>query len=642
MRGVRQGVSLGFRLACLPTIDGITLHAFGLLCWERTLAHDDYKPALQAIVVNECPRGGGRKTWIETEDGKRDCRALYDAEAARIDYPVFRTRLRSLEQRGISITQSIVRAAALLDKAAWRVTRGGGRSRSFCYQGDLHPEIRGKHPSIASFLRKIGRYDDRDMLRSRLRGHWDVDDALREPVQLAGQPGYIYLLTNELTGLSYVGLSVNAPAIRWGQHRRESAEGSGTPLHAAMREYGDEAFRVETIELVEEGEDLGARERHWIAELRTLVPGGYNVREGGQMGRAEGISVLWEGRNFSSIAAMCREVSRETGLAVHVIESRYREGCPLPEKARTHSGHPEAGSPLFRQWQGMKKRAAKTGAGVAEVWLNYDAWKSDIAKLAGNGRLTRVDETRPWEPGNCVRLERREIVRRTHGQAFTALGQTWATKQDALDAYGIPRNTFDLRLRAGFSVNEALTQPLGPTSKAPVTVDGECFESRNQACMALSVRYGMTPDQVKDYLVRKVPTAEWPKHGQHVRSGPGVPLAYEVDGVRYASEMAMCRAFGIPSGTFQKRRRNGMTVEAALKMPVRDAVLVIFGFEWPSAKAACAAFGLPHSTYRARVGKHGMTPEAALMTATSRGYAGIDRPTARTLCGKHGCVEVDG
>ncbi|WP_158514353.1 GIY-YIG nuclease family protein [Nioella sediminis] len=468
-----------------------------------------------------------------------------------------------------------------------------------------------------------------------------MDDALREPVQQVGQPGYIYLLTNDVTDLSYVGLSVNAPTIRWGQHRRDAAEGSKTPLHAAIREHGVEAFRLETIEVLEDGEDLGVRERHWIAELGTLVPDGYNVREGGQVGRTEGTPALWEGRSFPSIAAMCRELSRETGLAVHVIESRYREGLPLPEEARVHSDHPEAGSQLFRQWLGMKKRAAETAVGVAEAWLEYDAWKLDVAKLVGNGRLTRIDESRPWEPGNCVRLDHREIVRRTHGQAFSALGQTWATKQDALDAYGIARNTFDLRLRAGLSVDEALTRPLGPTSKAPITVDGECFESRNQACLALSARYGMTPDQVKDYLVREIPTAEWPKHGQHVRTGSGVPVAYEVDGVRYASEKAMCRAFGIPNGTFQKRRKNGMTVDAALKTPVLDARLVIFGYEWPSAKAACAAFGLPYSTYRARVGKHGMTPEEALKTATRRGYAGTDWTKARMLCVAHGCPEID-
>lgn len=586
-------------------------------------------------------RGGGRKTWIKTEDGERDCRALYVAEIAEIGYAVFRTRLKSLERRGIPITQAIVREAARVDKAAWRAAQGGGRSRPFSYHGDLHPDARGDYPSIASFLRRIGRYDDRNLLTNRLRHRWDVDDALREPAQQVGQQGYVYLLTNEVTDLSYVGLSVNAPKIRWGQHRRDAAEGSGTPLHTAIREHGAEPFRVETIEIVGDEEDLGARERHWIAELGTLVPEGYNVREGGQMGRTEGVSVLWEGQSFPSITAMCREISRETGLAVHVIESRYREGRPLPEEARTHSDHAEAGSRLFRQWLGMKKRAAQTGAGVSETWLDYDAWKLDVTKLAGNGRLTRIDETRPWEPGNCVRLDHREIVRRTHGQTFKALGRTWATKQDALDAYGIARNTFDLRLRAGLSVDEALTQPLGSTSKAPVIVDGECFESRNQACLALSARYGMTPDQVKDYLVREVPTAEWPKDGQHVRSGPGVPLAYEVDGVRYASEKAMCRAFGIPNGTFQKRRRNGMTVEAALKTPVRDAHLVIFGYEWPSAKAACAAFGLPYTTYRTRVGKHGMTPEAALMKATKRGYSGIDWSRAQTLCTRHGCPEVD-
>ena len=586
-------------------------------------------------------RSGNRRTWLKTARGIVDCRTLFDSIPSDVEYPNFRARLKSIEARDISLTDVVITAAAHMGKSQWMEAYGGGRRRPLNYQGELYPEALGEYTSLRSFLRRIGRYSDRQLINSRYRRQWDLDDALREPPQEADQPGYIYLITDMVTKLSYVGLSVNAPHIRWGQHRRSSIEGSNAYLHRAIRETGAEKFRVEILEEVDPDGDLAAREVHWILELDTLWPDGYNNREGGQLGGYDGIPVTWEGRDFPSIAAMCREVGKETGLPVHVVESRYRSGEPLPDQARSHSDHPEAGSPLFRQWLGIKKRAAMTYADIVDEWLDYDTWKEDTASLAGEGRLTRIDETRAWGPENCVRLDHREIVRRTHGKAFRAFDRTWATKQDALDEYGIPRNVFDLRTKSGMSVEEALTCPIGPTSKVVITVDDEEFESRNKACETLSQRYGMTPDQVKDYLLRGVPTDEWPKHGVHVRSGSGVPVSYEVDGKVYTSEAELCRAFDIPSGTFQKRRRNGMTVKNALLTPVKDTSISIFGYRWPSAKAACAAFGLPHSTYRTRAGKLEMSPEDALMTSTRRGYRGMTHDAAIALCITKGLTKFD-
>lgn len=167
-------------------------------------------------------------------------------------------------------------------------------------------------------------------------------------------------------------------------------------MHQAIRENGAESFRVETLEEVDPDGDLAAREIHWILEFGTLWPDGYNKCEGGQIGGYDGTPVTWEGRDFPSIAAMCRQVGKETGLPVHVVESRYRSGDPLPDQARSHSDHPEAGSQLFRLWLGIKKRAAITGAGIVDEWLDYDTWKEDTTDLTGEGRLTRIDETRAW------------------------------------------------------------------------------------------------------------------------------------------------------------------------------------------------------------------------------------------------------
>lgn len=317
-------------------------------------------------------RNGSRRTWLKTAGGVVDCRTLFESISSVVEYPNFRTRLKSIEARDILLTDVVITAAAHMGKSQCMEAYGGGRRQPLNYQGELHPEARGEYTSLRSFLRRIGRYSDRQLINNRYRRQWDLVGALREPPQEADQPGYIYLITDMVTGLSYVGLSVNAPHIRWGQHRRSAIEGSNACLHQAIRENGAESFRVETLEEVDPDGDLAAREVHWILEIGTLWPDGYNKREGGQLGGYDGIPVAWEGRDFPSIAAMCREVGKETSLPVHVVESRYRSGNPLPDQARSHSDHPEAGSQLFRQWLGIKERAAMTGADIVGERLDYD------------------------------------------------------------------------------------------------------------------------------------------------------------------------------------------------------------------------------------------------------------------------------
>lgn len=75
----------------------------------------------------------------------------------------------------------------------------------------------------------------------------------------------------------------------------------------------------------------------------------------------------------------------------------------------------------------------------------------------------------------------------------------------ALDEFEIGRGTYNFRIKAGMSVEDALSATLGTTSKKEFTLEGETWPSRNQACNELAARYGITPDKVKDRLVREFP-----------------------------------------------------------------------------------------------------------------------------------------
>ncbi|OOY31271.1 hypothetical protein BMI88_09125 [Thioclava sp. F36-6] len=561
---------------------------------------------------------------------------LYDAQLAPIDYPAFRQRMKSLEQRKKRIGPAEIKDAATLGSTDWISRYGGGRREPFYYDGFEYPDAVGSHPGFTAFLKEIDRYNDRHTLNNRRKARWDIDDLLREPISRDGGPGYIYLIRDLDTGRGYVGLSANSPSIRYNQHLATAQQGLGSLLHAAIRARGGHRFEVKLLEQVD-GNDtaLADREVYWIAKLGTLKPEGYNVLPGGQLGRYRGIPARIDGRDFSSISAMCRTLSEETGLPPYVVLRYWRADRNLPEKARKHSKHPEAGSGPFRQWLGMWKRAEMNGSGVVEAWENYDTWKADTTSLGGKGRLTRIDATQPWGPQNITLMAASDIVRRTHGKKIRAFGRVWEVKQDALDEFSIPRNTFDHRIKAGWSTEEALATPLGPTSKKPFSFEGEDFQSRNNAGAVLSERYGMTQEQVLDYLKRNKPSSEWPKHGDHVRSGTGIRRSCVVDGDFYKSLAAACRAYNIPKATVEKRMRGGMALEQALTTPVRSGVISIFGYDWDSAKAACEVFALHHSTYRARTKKHGITPEEAILKPTTRGYAGYTWETALKVCRTH-------
>lgn len=88
----------------------------------------------------------------------------------------------------------------------------------------------------------------------------------------------IYKLTNKFNGLGYVGATKNFKR-RMGEHHWSKCR---TIVDKAIREYGWENFTTEVIEICD-AEVASERESHWIKELNTLEPNGYNRTTGGEM-----------------------------------------------------------------------------------------------------------------------------------------------------------------------------------------------------------------------------------------------------------------------------------------------------------------------------------------------------------------------
>jgi len=143
--------------------------------------------------------------------------------------------------------------------------------------------------------------------------------------------GSIYKLT--CVGRSYIGQTRDTKMKggkpyaygvtgRWNDH---VSCVSFTPLGIAIQTHGPGAFTVETVEAGVAEDRLDEREAHWISELNTLVPNGYNKMRHGRCRH----------RDASSLSVFY--APRTTGVRLRQIR-RHGEPHLIYAYLRQHSG----------------------------------------------------------------------------------------------------------------------------------------------------------------------------------------------------------------------------------------------------------------------------------------------------------------
>ncbi|ELB2253937.1 hypothetical protein QNS24_003328 [Vibrio parahaemolyticus] len=431
-----------------------------------------------------------------------------------------------------AVTEGHLEDAFTLSQNDWVSFYGGGKCRSFTYRGEAVPELYGHvFHSIAAFLKTISRYQDRHLIWNRLKSGWQLDTALTEPVNTEYKLGYgcVYLIElteaareeicnapsllmrvthnttlfsgnadslcsvgrgdehlsvslddqkvlnelvdREITRLRYVGLTQNSPEARFRMHKHAARKGSSTLLSEALRHYGEDAFQISVIESDLPSESvLGQREIHWIAKLDTQHPAGLNVLSGGGVGCSRGKPTVVEGRAFPSVRQAARSIARERNLAVHVVEAAIREGRNIPEKARRHSKHPKAGTPLFRQHLQLIRKNADNGM-VSPRWLSFDNFDSDMAKIPKPSeqktKFVRIDDSLLWGPDNVEWMSGASTVAKTHGKPLQIGDESFPSETEAARHYGLAPSTLKYRLnKRGMSPEQAVGLDEAPEVKS--------------------------------------------------------------------------------------------------------------------------------------------------------------------------------
>lgn len=93
---------------------------------------------------------------------------------------------------------------------------------------------------------------------------------------------FVYKITNTQNGKLYIGVTIRTLENRWIRHKSSALKGSMSPIHRAIRKYGETNFTIELVEEVARIEELPLAEQKWIVYYNTFHSSdGYNATKGG-------------------------------------------------------------------------------------------------------------------------------------------------------------------------------------------------------------------------------------------------------------------------------------------------------------------------------------------------------------------------
>jgi hypothetical protein len=151
--------------------------------------------------------------------------------------------------------------------------------------------------------------------------------------------------------------------------------------------------------------------------------------------------------------------TRSCGGPVHVVATRHRT-------------HGRTKSPEYGVWRQMVARCTKPdhklfpyyggrGITVCGRWLTFEGFLSDMGERpSATHTLERKDNDGPYSPDNCVwatKTDQQRNKRDTHKLTYRGATKplaTWA------EQFGIRAGTIRSRLRYGWSVERAITEPV--------------------------------------------------------------------------------------------------------------------------------------------------------------------------------------
>lgn len=164
------------------------------------------------------------------------------------------------------------------------------------------------------------------------------------------------------------------------------------------------------------------------------------------------------------------------------LRSGKRKSCAI-------NGHVWNANPLrkanllsYRSWCSMHKRCRDVlgknyrnyksrGIGVCARWQSFAFFLADMGRRPSlQHSIDRIDNDKGYEPGNCRWATAIEQRRNSRQKVFTLVDGEKALLVDVCAKLGLNRGVVYGRLKAGWSLDDALTVPVRPKRKNSTSV----------------------------------------------------------------------------------------------------------------------------------------------------------------------------
>lgn len=190
---------------------------------------------------------------------------------------------------------------------------------------------------------------------------------------------------------------------------------------------------------------------------------------------------LWTVLKFSGQTAnkaglfLCR---CDCGVERVVASGRLRNGSStncgcharqsLGDRVRTHGMHQHR---LYKTWVAMRDRCRRTthtaypryggrGIYVCEQWMSFPQFVEDVGSGWDEGlTLDRIDNDGPYSPENCKWSSRKSQSRNRSNTKHLTFGLEMLPVSVWAERIGVSPNTIYLRLRKGWTIEQAVTIP---------------------------------------------------------------------------------------------------------------------------------------------------------------------------------------
>lgn len=156
-------------------------------------------------------------------------------------------------------------------------------------------------------------------------------------------------------------------------------------------------------------------------------------------------------------------------------------GCLRREtdgQASVTHGHSRVGqaTPTYRSWVAMRSRCNDAnsadfkdyggrGITVCSRWDSFENFLTDMGERSKGQTIERQDPNGNYEPGNCCWATRKEQSRNRRDTVYLTRNGETKSLADWADLLGLKQITIHMRLRRGYSDEEALT--VGQLRKGP-------------------------------------------------------------------------------------------------------------------------------------------------------------------------------